>query len=54
MGRISNFGSIYNNLSNTSQFGYAYNTLNSQLGGLNSLYQMGGPRSLQAALKVIF
>jgi hypothetical protein len=49
-----NFGSIYNNLSNTSQFGYAYNTLNSQLGGLNSLYQMGGPRSLQAALKVIF
>jgi hypothetical protein len=49
-----NFGAIYSNLSSTTQFGYAYNTLNSQLGGLNSLYQMGGPRSLQMALKVIF
>jgi hypothetical protein len=49
-----NFGAIYSNLSSTTQFGYAYNTLNSQLGGLNSLYQMGGPRSLQLALKIIF
>ena len=49
-----NFGAIYSNLSSATQFGYAYNTLNSQLGGLNSLYQMGGPRSLQLALKVIF
>ncbi len=49
-----NFGAIYNNLSSSTQFGYAYNTLNSQLGGLNSLYQMGGPRSLQMALRVVF
>jgi hypothetical protein len=49
-----NFGAIYNSLSNSTQFGYAYNTLNSQLGGLNSLYQVGGPRSLQIALRVAF
>jgi hypothetical protein len=48
------FGAVYNNLSSPSQFGYAYNTLNSQLGGLNSLYQMGGPRSLQVSLKYKF
>ena len=49
------FGSIYNNLSyGANQFGYAYNTLNSQLGGLNQLYQIGGPRSLQIALKLLF
>ena len=29
-------------------------TLNNQIGGLNSLYQTGGPRSLQIALKLIF
>jgi len=34
-------------------FGRAYNTLNS-LGSLNSLYQVGGPRSLQASLRVQF
>ncbi len=35
-------------------FGVATNTLNSSLGGLNSLYQVGGPRSLQLALKLHF
>jgi hypothetical protein len=35
-------------------FGGATSTLNSSLGGLNSLYQTGGPRSLQIALKLIF
>jgi hypothetical protein len=35
-------------------FGGAGNTLNSILGGLNPLYQTGGPRSLQLALKLIF
>jgi hypothetical protein len=49
-----NFGAIYHNLSSSTQFGYAYNTLNSQLGGLNSLYQMGGPRSIQLNLKLSF
>ncbi|HEU0119154.1 MAG TPA: carboxypeptidase regulatory-like domain-containing protein [Bryobacteraceae bacterium] len=49
------FGSIYNQLSaGAARFGLAYSTMNSQLGGLNSLYQMGGPRSLQLALKLRF
>lgn len=49
------FGAIYNQLSvGSARFGLAYNTMNTQLGGLNSLYQMGGPRSLQLALKLRF
>ncbi len=48
-------GAIYNQLSyGQGTFGYAYNTENYQLGGLNSLYQVGGPRSLQIALKLHF
>jgi hypothetical protein len=50
-----NFGSIYDYLFYGPQlFGHAYNTLNSSLGGLSSLYQVGGPRSLQIALKLLF
>lgn len=41
-------------LKNATGFGVATKTLNSALGGLNSLYQVGGPRSLQAALKLHF
>jgi hypothetical protein len=37
-----------------SGFGVATSTLNNSLGGLNSLYQTGGPRSLQIALKLLF
>lgn len=49
------FGSIYNQLSvGAARFGLAYTTMNSQLGGLNSLYQMGGPRSVQLALRLRF
>jgi hypothetical protein len=49
------FGAIYNQLSSGSAlFGYSYNTLNSQLGGLNPLYQIGGPRSLQMMLRLTF
>lgn len=49
------FGSIYNYLAyGPGYFGYAYSTLNSDLGSLNSLYQVGGPRSLQFSLKVLF
>jgi len=49
------FGSVYNNLSNgAGRFGYAYTTQDSQLGGLNSIYQVGGPRSLQLALRLHF
>lgn len=48
------FGPVYNYLSyGPSLFGRARNTMNSE-GNLNSLYQMGGPRSLQLSLKLIF
>jgi hypothetical protein len=49
------FGPIYNFLSyyGPDQFGHAYNTANSQ-GNLNSLYQPGGPRSLQISLRASF
>ncbi len=50
-----NFGAVTNTLlSGAALFGRANNTLNNQLGGLNALYQAGGPRSLQFALKLIF
>ncbi|MGD0647608.1 MAG: TonB-dependent receptor [Acidobacteriaceae bacterium] len=49
------FGDIYNQLaSGASLFGQAYDTESTQLGGLSSLYQVGGPRSLQLALKLHF
>lgn len=49
------FGAVYNQLSlGTSRFGYAYSTQNTQLRGVNSLYQVGGPRSIQIALKFLF
>lgn len=49
------FGAIYNQLSaGAARFGLAYNTQNTQMGGLNSLYQTGGPRSVQLALKLVF
>jgi hypothetical protein len=35
-------------------FGQSTATLANSLGGLNSLYQMGGPRSMQFALKLTF
>jgi hypothetical protein len=53
----ANFGNINSNLqtNTTAQpFGWANSTQAGQLGGLNALYQTGGPRSLQMALKVTF
>jgi hypothetical protein len=48
------FGPIYNYLVEGPQlFGQAFNTANSE-GNLNSLYQSGGPRSLQISLKALF
>ena len=35
-------------------FGTALNTLNNTIGGLSPLYEIGGPRSLQLALKLTF
>jgi Carboxypeptidase regulatory-like domain/TonB-dependent Receptor Plug Domain len=49
------FGTIYNDMSyGTPLFGTAYQTQNTSLGGLSSLYQAGGPRSLQLALRLQF
>jgi hypothetical protein len=49
------FGTVYNELSDGEGFfGYAYNTRNVELGHLNPIYQTGGPRSLQLALKLHF
>jgi hypothetical protein len=39
---------------NNPIMGQATNTLNTGLGGLSSLYQQGGPRSMQLALKLKF
>lgn len=38
----------------SSTFGRATQTLNRNLGGLGSIYQIGGPRSVQFALKLAF
>ena len=54
-----NFGPPVGDLT-SSQFGYSTATLNSSLGsggangGLNPLYQIGGPRSIQLAVKLQF
>jgi hypothetical protein len=50
-----NFGAIENSLTEgPTLFGRVIATLNNSLGGIGSLYQIGGPRSIQLALKVIF
>jgi Carboxypeptidase regulatory-like domain len=48
-----NFGTI-NGQSGTSTFGQTTATLASSLGVLSPLYQQGGPRSMQFALKFVF
>ena len=48
-----NFGSM-NPFFGESTFGQATSTLANSLGILSPLYQMGGPRSMQFALKVVF
>jgi hypothetical protein len=35
-------------------FGVPTQTLNNTLGGLNGLYQLGGPRSIQLSAKIMF
>lgn len=49
----ANFGATQTAL-NAANFGQATNTLNQQLGGISQLYQLGGPRSFQFAVKVLF
>ena len=48
-----NFGTIQTTLT-APNFGQATNMLNRQLGGISQLYQLGGPRSFQFALKLQF
>ena len=48
-----NFGTINPNFGQTT-FGQATSTLANSLGVLSPLYQMGGPRSMQFALKLVF
>jgi hypothetical protein len=55
-----NFGPPVNDLSNTSQFGMSTKMLGRSLnennlgaGGFSPLYQIGGPRSIQLALKLV-
>jgi hypothetical protein len=53
----ANFGAINTNLQTataTRPFGWATGTQAAQLGGMNPLYQVGGPRSLQLALRLQF
>lgn len=56
-----NFGSPVNDISNQAQFGLSTQTLSHSLngnigggGGFNPLYQIGGARSAQFALKLLF
>ena len=48
-----NFGAIQTSLT-AANFGQATNMLNRQLGGISQLYQIGGPRSFQFAIKALF
>ncbi len=48
-----NFGTV-NGFFGQSTFGQATGTLASTLGSLNPLYQIGGPRSMQFALRIFF
>ena len=48
-----NFGIINTNIGQ-STFGQPTATLANSLGVLSPLYQMGGPRSMQFALKIVF
>jgi hypothetical protein len=48
------FGLNFFGAQTSPSFGQASQMVNQGLGGLNALYQMGGPRSLQVSLKLIF
>ena len=49
----ANFGRVNSSLGQKT-FGQATATVATSLGVLNPLYQMGGPRSMQFALKLVF
>jgi hypothetical protein len=41
-------------LARNPTFGYTTRMLNTQLGGLQQSYQVGGPRSVQVSMKISF
>lgn len=49
-----NFADPPGTLSGQTFFGESRQMLNQRLGGLSSLYQIGGPRSVQLAVKILF
>jgi TonB dependent receptor len=49
-----NFGNPESNLSEDALFGESISMLGRSLGGLNPLYQIGGPRSIQLVLRLQF
>jgi hypothetical protein len=49
-----NFASPVANLDDTTNFGLSTQMLNRGLGGLNPLYQLGGPRSIQLGARLQF
>ena len=52
--QVTEGASVEARITTNSTFGQATGTLANSLGGLNALYQMGGPRSMQFALKLVF
>ena len=48
------FGSYGTDFTSPSTFGVPATTMNSSLGGLSSLYQLGGPRSIQFSARLSF
>jgi hypothetical protein len=48
------FGAGSLNFATPNTFGVPATTLNVRLGGLNALYQMGGPRSVQLSAKLVW
>ena len=51
----SNLGTFVDgSLARNTNFGRITRMLNTQLGGLQQAYQMGGPRSVQASMKLVF
>jgi hypothetical protein len=48
------FGSYGTSISGSQSFGVPQSMLSTSMGGLNALYQLGGPRSMQLSLRLSF
>jgi hypothetical protein len=51
---MPNFGDPPGSIDQPAFFGVSRSTLATSLGGLNAMYQLGGPRSTQLAVKILF